>query len=1108
MPTPTGPSASIDSSGVKAWIEPITLPTYKVGSPDPNPIFYARESYQGAQKRVYPYPLQDDLTHARENQDYTALHLENEYLSLMVLPEIGGRLFAATDKTNGYELFYRQHVIKPALIGMLGAWISGGVEWCAFHHHRNTTFMPVDWRITEDADGGRTIWLGETERRHRMRWLIGLTLRPGVSCIETTVRLFNRTPQPHSILYWANAAVAVDETYQVIFPPSVQVAAHHSKIDFTHWPVSKGRYLGHDLTGVDLSWWKNATEPNSFFAWNLQEDFMGGYDHGRRAGVVHVGDHHLVCGAKLWEWGTGPSGRRWDRILSDDDRPYVELMIGAWSDNQPDYSWIKPHEVKEIRQYWFPVREIGGFKNASLRGAVNLELGKDNTALFGFHTTSKHARARAVLTAKGRILREKTVDIGPDRPFRGEVSIPGGTAETDLRAVLFSANGEELLAYQPIEHKPVEALPAPVKPPPKPADIGTVEELYLTGLRIEQIHNPRINPDDYYREALRRDPGDTRSNIALGIRCNKRGLREEAEAHLRTAIRRLAADYTRPRDTEAYYQLGLALRAGGRIEDAREDLYRATWDQALRAAAYHQLAELSCRQGRYAQALEEINRSIASNAPDTRARNIKAMILRRLGRPADARATAGSVLAEDPLDFFAANEQGLSERALRLDAEAAATLGALHTAMRGEVQSFLELACDYAACGAWDEAIEVLQRPVDAKTPFASTYPELHYWLGYLHECRGDREAARTWYARAAALPSDFCFPYRLETADALRAAIRANPGDARAHYYLGNLLYDLQPENATACWEEARRIDAGFAMVHRNLGWAAWRVRNDITRAIHDYESAVARNPRDPRLFLELDTLYEIGNVAPERRREVLEGNHEVVRRRQDSLLREIMVLVLTGRYDRAIEYLDQNRFHAREGAEQIRDVYVDAQLLAGTEDLRAGRPAEALRHFERATDYPDNLAIGRRTRDPRGAEMSYREGMACDALGLRDKALACYRRGAEQHAGPFWPVARYCQALCLQKCGRGDEAAAIFDELREAGAKRLAEGDSADYFAKFGEEETSDARAAAARLTIGLGHLGQGQAAEARREFEQAVSLDGSNVWARFYLTELEGP
>ncbi len=122
---------------------------------------------------------------------------------------------------------------------MLGAWISGGVEWNIPHHHRATSFLPVDWAVSENPDGGKTIWVGETELRHRMRWLVGLTLRPGCSALEVSYRIFNGTPFAHSILCWANAAVHANTDYQIIFPPGTRLATFHGKNEFSRWPVSR-----------------------------------------------------------------------------------------------------------------------------------------------------------------------------------------------------------------------------------------------------------------------------------------------------------------------------------------------------------------------------------------------------------------------------------------------------------------------------------------------------------------------------------------------------------------------------------------------------------------------------------------------------------------------------------------------------------------------------------------------------------------------------------------------------------------------------------------------------------------------------------------------------
>ncbi|MBC8358012.1 MAG: DUF5107 domain-containing protein, partial [Candidatus Aminicenantes bacterium] len=492
-------------SSVKVWEEALVIPTYRIGKPDLNPIFYTGRAYQGAKGPVYPYPLLDKITDVREEKAYRALYLENDYVKICVLPEIGGRIFSALDKTNNYDFFYCQHVIKPALIGMLGAWISGGVEWNFPHHHRATGFMNVDYTLTENADGSKTIWVGEIELRHRMKWIIGLTLHPDRSYIEATIKLFNRTPFAHSFLCWANVAVHTNLDYQIIFPPSTEFATYHGKNQFSHWPVSYDVFNRVDYTkGVDVSWWKNHPEPTSFFAWNCKEDFLAGYDHGKEAGVVHFADHNIVPGKKFWTWGTGERGKIWEKILTETDGPYIELMVGAYSDNQPDYSWLQPYEVRTVKQYWYPIRQIGGVKNANLKAACNLEITSKKRAKIGFNTTSGYKGARAVLKSRKKVFFEQKIDISPEKPFWKEVGLPEDVDEENLELLLFSPANKILISYNPKKKERV-SKPEPVKPPQPPEKIKTVEELYLAGLRLEQFYNPALEPYPYYEEALKRD---------------------------------------------------------------------------------------------------------------------------------------------------------------------------------------------------------------------------------------------------------------------------------------------------------------------------------------------------------------------------------------------------------------------------------------------------------------------------------------------------------------------------------------------------------------------------------------------------------------------------
>ncbi len=572
---------------------------------------------RGPKGDVYPYPLYDTLTNKKVDKTYKMVYLENQYIRIGVLPEIGGRIFEGVDKTNNYDFFYRQHVIKPALIGLIGAWISGGVEWNIPHHHRATTFIPVQYRTEENADGSKTIWVGELELRHRMRWAVGYTLRPGKSYLEASIRIINRTPVMNTMLCFANVAVHANENYQVIFPPSTQFGTFHGKREFVNWPIATSRYNGADFSGgVDVSWYKNHVAANSIFAWNYEDDFFAGYDHGQQAGLMSVADHNVAPGKKLWTWGNGPRGRMWDRILTDDDGPYIELMVGAYSDNQPDYSWLQPFETKSFSLYWYPFRQIGGVKKANLDAAVNLEV-KDGKATVGFCTTAAYPAALVSLSAGNRVLLSEMVAIDPGRPFVKQVTIPNGIDEHDLVASLTSA-GMELVSYSPIrlEKKP---MPAPVTPPLPPHEIKTTEELYLAGLRIEQFHDPLHHAEAYWQEALRRDPGDVRVNTAIGIDCIKKARYADAEKNLRKAIERLTDKYTAPKDGEAIYYLGIALKAQGKTDEAFATLHKATWSMAWRSPAYLALAEIASTRGDISDALTFAEQSLQANALNLRA---------------------------------------------------------------------------------------------------------------------------------------------------------------------------------------------------------------------------------------------------------------------------------------------------------------------------------------------------------------------------------------------------------------------------------------------------------------------------------------------------------
>jgi tetratricopeptide (TPR) repeat protein len=1091
--------------------EPLALPTYEIGPPDLEPMFYAGRNYQGAQGAIYPYGLYDNLLDVRGNKTYRADFLENKYVKICVLPELGGRILSATDKTDGYDYVYRQTEIKPALIGMLGAWISGGVEWNIPHHHRASSYLPVDHRLVKNPDGSSTIWIGEVELRHRMQWAVGITIYADRSYMKVTTMLVNRTPFVHSFLDFTNTAVHANENYQVIFPPDTQFAVYHAKVEFAHWPLSHDVYQDVDYTrGVDLSWWKNHPTPVSFFAWNFDGNFFGGYDHGKDAGIIAVQDHNVSPGAKFFEWGNGPEGKLWDKIL-DSQGDYLELMSGNFSDNQPDYSWIQPAETKVATAYWFPIRGIGGAKNANLNGAVNLEVGPSGKVNFGFYTTREFRGAKAILTAGNRTLFEQSIDIAPDRPFVQQVPLPNGTNEADLKVGLLDSGKKELISYHPVKGNS-EPMPPVVKPPLPPKEIKTVDELYQVGLRLEQFHSPAMQPYPYYEEALQRDPGNYDVNTALGRLYGERGLSQEAREHLTVALDRATRNYTRPKDGEAYYYLGVALRGEDKNAEAEDAFHRASWSEAWTAASYYQLAELDGQKGAWSQALSDIDHSLAYAATNCKALDLKAALLRRLGRTEEAYQAATAALAVNALDLWAINQIGEIAPIGPSDQRGLSSAGEQAKVDLGNtLQSNLELAADYYDAGLTTESQEVLKRLLASSPDRNRVNPLIYYYLGFLATQSQQPEEASKYFHLAAQMVPDYVFPFRLEEIKVFKAAMQANPADARAPYYLGDLLYDLQPSAAIKMWEKSAALDSSFALVRRNLALGYRQAENDMSKAIATMEKAVALDKNNARFLYELDMLYEAGNVSPEKRLASFEANSLVAAKRSDALMQEAKVYLLVGRYDQAIQLLKSHRFHNWEGDGQIHDTYMDACLLQGEKEFRAGKHQEALRDYETSLEYPENLEVGRPYRQPRLPQVYYLMGQVYASLGNTAKARDLYQQARIQEvkdAKEFAdPEMSYYQGLAALRLGQTTESERLFDNLIASGERTLVAGPQVDYFAKFGQRRSNRLRLADAHYLVGLGNLGKGDTAKARVEFQEVLKLDLNHLGAVAQLSTTAG-
>ena len=1083
---------------VRCWPQQVVIPTYPVPPPDPNPMFLEKRVYQGSAGKVYPNPFTDRLSLEKQDTTYNAIFLENEFIQLMILPELGGRIHAGLDKTNQYDFFYRQHVIKPALVGLLGPWISGGVEFNWPQHHRPSTFMPVHASIEEHANGARTVWLGEHEPMQRMKGMVGVHLEPGKALVEVRVRLFNRTPLPQTFLWWANVAVRVHDRYQAFFPPDVTFVADHARRAITSFPIARGQYYGVDYSpGTDISWYKNIPVPTSYMVTESRYDFSGGYDHALQAGLVHTSNHHVAPGKKLWTWGNAEFGHAWDRNLTDDDGPYIELMAGAYTDNQPDFSWLQPYETRTFSQYWYPIQKIGPAKNANTEAAVNLEFDAAH-AHIGVCVTAPRT-VRVLLIANGHPLLDEALELAPGQPFTRIVE--SSVNPEAHRLSVYDAEGRELIAFQP-EPPADHPLPAPATEPPSPHQIESVEELYLTGLHLEQYRHATRSPESYWLEGLAREPNDSRLNNAMGMTCMRRGLFAEAEDHFARAVRRLTFRNPNPYDGEPLYNLGLAQLYRGKTDEAYDAFHKCVWNQAWQSAGYYAQAAISVRRGNPRMALEQVELSLLTNGANLSARALKASLLRRMNHMDAAQAAIAGTLALDPLCFRIKAEQFLLTRTPE-------ALRAFLAALQGDLQTLLDIAFDLAWSGMRNDACELLQA---CQRHAHIDHPMLWYTLSWLAALLGHKRQSRLYAAKAEAASPLYCFPARLEEMLVLEDAIERNPSAARAHYYLGNLYYDKRRyHDAIRCWRRSVALDDSFSIPWRNLGIAEFNVLHNPQVADRMYKRACAANPADARLLFEWDQLRKRASLAspPERLRH-LQAHPHLVDQRDDLTVEFITLLNQCGQSHLALEHLRARRFNPWEGGEGLVSAqYVHAHRALGLQALAAAQPAAALEHFQAARLYPWNLGEGKHLLTLE-RDLDFFSALAAQQLNDADLARQYFQAAAAPLPAPC--LHSYFQALALQALGNRQAARTVFSSLSAYAQTLAAAEPKIDYFATslpnmllFDDDLAKRYRIDSLLLSALAGH-GLGNAQTAILQLRQLLAEDPNHLLAAHMLSWFE--
>jgi len=963
----------------KAWEGTITIPTYG-WSEDVNPKFWALEGQVKFSTTVkgsiiYPYTMQDHLYRTKKDRTYKALFLENEYLKVTCLPELGGRLHSVFDKTEGKEMFHLNNVIKPGMIAMRGAFISGGVEWNAGPQvHTVTIVSPVDALIGQNKDGSAYLEINNLEKSLRTQWTVRVTLHPGKSYLDEKIRIFNPTDAISPYYFWNCTAFPCQKGTRFIYP--MTLGTDHYGVEFFSWPINEGE---------DISWLKNYETYSSVFSVDCVFDFFGAYDVDMDRGIVQVADHHILSGKKAWTWGTWDFGLVSQQNLTDDDGPYIEVQSGPLQ-TQSDYGMLLPRAEVAWQEYWYPVHGLAdGFEYATKDVAVQTAR-EDEKLKLHILSTGKFYGANCTFSQGSRKLLRKTVNLTPKSPQTLTLfSAPQSPVDITIK----TKKGKVLACF-------ATPLPIPEISPPKTSKLMrkpdgqlTLEEIYLKARKYD-LATDRRKAREYYEKALKEDAQYSPALRSLAVLDMEAGLYTQAVQRLKKALNR------DPADGLSWIFLGMSHLRLADNKEALKCAYEAVKFHGTASLGHDLAGRAYMNSGEYLKAVDAFETAVLLNPRDTKAKNHLLLALYAAGKTKLAYRYAEERIAKNPTDLvpralIALQNKGRMKRFVN---ESRAFVG------ENDFQ-ILETGLVFGRLGLVKEAEELLSEVCVETVSENERNPLPIYYLAYFASLQKNRTKAGAYLDQAAGMYKDYVFPSRPEAVEVFKYAIEQNPDDAYAHLYLGNLYCNLgRLSEAVRHWQRAADLDASLSVAFRNLGLYAWAVENDLAKAERFYRKAIDARPKDQTLYRDLADVLLAAKRRPEAIK-VLESTPFEKLKRADIIIMLAQAYLDEKRYGDTVDLLESTPYFVNwEGQTITWDLFHKAHLERGKRRFEDKDLSGALHDFEAALTYPENIGVGRSNK-PQEAQAQYWRGKALEALKRSEDARVAWKEGAAGHEG-----------------------------------------------------------------------------------------------------------
>lgn len=874
---------------------------------DPNPV--------AVRGKTYPYFRFDGFTDNAEERVWNIVELENDYVVVTVMPEIGGKIWGATDKTSGKPFIYDNGVVKFRDIALRGPWTSGGIEFnYGVVGHSPTTSHPVDYLTRENEDGSASCIIRMLDLLTRTTWSVEIRLPADKAWVETNSFWHNGSGITQPYYNWTNSGVEATQDLEFVYPGTM-VVRHDGTIH--DWPYDK-EY------GKDISKWRE-----NDFLWSKSYHIVGTHDKYFGAwwadsglGMLHYSERDDKPGRKMFSWALSDQGDIWKELLTDDSGQYVELQSGRLFNQNMVTSVLTPYKQTGFapygtdvwKEYWFPYHGTGGAANANLRGVVNLKETAAGTEI-AFSPLGKEDGTLYVYDKAGKEIAAIAAVCEPGKPFVTEIKAP----KNEISRITLGK--EELWADAD------KTLSRPMTAP-EGFEWETAYGQWVRGQYLVWLRN-YADAEPFARKSIGYDPGFVPGLNLMSAICFNR---LDYQGAFDYAMRALAVDTY---DGEANYLMGCAAMKLGRLYDAMDGFEIAAVTDEYRSAACTRLAKLYLKNGQYAEADEYAQKSVVRNMHNIE--GYKAGYIANVFRGDEKQAAynLGAIENLDPLNEFVRFEKYFAD-------PTGDNLTAFRSMIRNEmaVQSYLELAVWYHSAGLDDRARTVLSlSPGDAETA---------YWSAYLSKDARLLE-------KADASDVSFVFPFREESVPVLEWAA-AESGDWRSSYLLALIHYSRNNDETALELLNRQGMEPGFAPFYITRA----ELEPDRARRENDYKKAVELEPGQWRYAHAL-TKFHMQGKEDAKALAVIENFNRRHRGHFPTEILYVRALIRSNEYARAEKILAGTHILPFEGAKDGVNLQKHIKLMLAVDMMKKNRNRAAIAKIEEAKLWPRNLGVGK---------------------------------------------------------------------------------------------------------------------------------------------------